>query len=347
MKRERVIVAMSGGVDSSVAAAILKKNGYEVVGVFMRMHEKSDPKDARRVAQKLKIPFKVLDVRKEFKKRILDYFINEYKKGNTPNPCVECNRWIKFRFLINELNKLKADCIATGHYARIQRNSKFKIQNSKLLVARDKAKDQSYFLWQLTQKQLSRVIFPLGNYTKEEVRGLAEKFNLPVYEKKDSQDICFTLPRRSLQAKAGSILTTDGKKIGEHKGLAFYTIGQRKGIEIGGTGPYYVVRKDFKNNSLIVSNLQKDLLQKEMMVKNPNWLSGKPYSGECKVKIRSMAPMVLVKVMKHVTHNMKQKKYRIIFNKPQRAITPGQSAVFYLKNELLGGGIITQLIFEK
>jgi len=349
IKGKKVIVAMSGGVDSSVIAAILQKNGYDVVGVFMRMHEKSNPGDARTVAQKLKIPFMVLDVRKEFKKRVIDYFIKEYKRGNTPNPCVECNPQIKFKFLVDLATKMKADYVATGHYA--------KVKNGKLFIAKDIKKDQTYFLWQLNQKQLSKIIFPLGDYIKEEVRGLAKKWKLPVAEKKDSQEICFIdtnineFLRKRIKTNKGPIITKDGKKIGEHKGLIFYTIGQRKGIEIGGTGPYYVIKKDFNKNTLIVSNSQKDLLQKEMMVKNLNWLSGKSFNGKCKVKIRSMAAMVPAKIMKHVTRNMKQKNYRIIFDKPQRAITPGQSAVFYLPavasakegkgNELLGGGVIT------
>jgi len=328
---KRVLVAMSGGVDSSVCAAILKKNGYDVAGVFMRMHAKSDPKDAKIVAQKLKIPFKVLDVRKEFNKKVIDYVIAEYERGNTPNPCVECNPQIKFKFLFEELKKQKADYVATGHYARIKReirNSNFEFR--KLFVARDKTKDQSYFLWQLTQKQLAKIIFPLGDFTKEQVRGLAKEFKLPIFDKKDSQDICFDLSFRSLRAKEGDILATDNKKIGEHKGLVFYTIGQRKGIEIGGTGPYYVVRKDYKKNALIVSHSEKDLLQKEMIIKNINWLSGKPFRGKCGVKIRSMAKIVLATI----------KKNKVIFNKPQRAITPGQSAVFYKGKELLGGGVI-------
>lgn len=352
---------MSGGVDSSVAAALLKKNGYDVVGVFMKFWQEPGEGredlccsvkarlDAKRMAIKLGIPFYVLDVRKEFKKRILDYFIDEYKKGNTPNPCVECNRHIKFKFLIDLAIKMKVDYVATGHYA--------KVKNGKLFVAKDRKKDQSYFLWQLTQKQLSKVIFPLGDYTKEQVRGLARKFGLSVAEKKDSQEICFIdtnineFLKKRINTNTGPIVTVDGKKVGEHKGLIFYTIGQRKGIEIRWTGPastrpsslggpYYVVRKDFKKNVLIISNSQKDLLQKEMMVKNVNWLSGKSFKGKCKVKIRSMAPMVPAIINKN----------KVIFNKSQRAITPGQSAVFYLPAvasakegrgiELLGGGVI-------
>jgi len=332
MRKRKVLVAMSGGVDSSVCAAILKKNGYDVVGVFMRMHAKSNPKDAKIVAQKLKIPFKVLDARKEFKKKIIDYFIEEYERGNTPNPCVECNPQIKFKFLVDLAPKMKAGYIATGHYA--------KIKNGRLFIAKDIKKDQTYFLWQLKQKQLAKIIFPLGDFTKEQVRGLAEKWKLPV-RKIESQDICFSLPLRSLKAEGGPILNTEGKKIGKHKGLVFYTIGQRKGIEIGGTGPYYVVHKDFKKNALIVSHNEKDLLQKEMIIKNMNWISGKAFSGRCGVKIRSMAKIVPATI----------KKNKVIFNKPQRAITPGQSAVFYAPsrssetkagkgNELLGGGVI-------
>ncbi|OGZ32790.1 MAG: tRNA 2-thiouridine(34) synthase MnmA [Candidatus Portnoybacteria bacterium RBG_13_40_8] len=339
-KKKKVIVAMSGGVDSSVSAALLKKNGYDVIAVFMKFWKEPNRKnenrccsieakrDAQRVAIKLGIPFYVIDAKKEFKKRVVDYLIKEYKKGNTPNPCVECNRWIKFNFLFEQLNKLKADFIATGHYARVK--------NGKLLIAKDIKKDQTYFLWTLKQRQLSKIIFPIGDYTKGQVRGLAKKFRLPVFEKKDSQEICFIdtciedFLKKYIKAKPGHIITTEGKKVGEHERLIFYTIGQRKGIKIGGIGPFYVVKKDFKNNVLIVSNSQKDLLQKEMIVKNVNWISGKPFSGKCKVKIRSMAKMVGATI----------KRNRIIFNKPQRAITPGQSAVFYKGNKLLGGGII-------
>jgi len=336
---------MSGGVDSSTAAALLKKNGFEVIAVFMRMHEHSNPKDAKKVAKILNIPFYILDVQKEFKKRVVDYFIKEHKKGNTPNPCVICNKYIKFKFLIDKMIELKADFVATGHYARIGReirNSKFEIR--KLLVARDKNKDQSYFLWTLNQKQLKKIIFPLGDYTKEQTRGLAKKFGLPVFDKKDSQEICFIntnlyeFLKSRIHANRGPIITNNGKKIGEHKGLIFYTIGQRKGLPATPASwlawragdPVYVIKKDFKNNALIVSKSNKDLLRKEMLVKNVNWISGKSFNGRCKVKIRSMAKMVPATINKN----------KIIFDKPQRAITPGQSAVFYDNNEVLGGGTI-------
>lgn len=332
-------------MDSSTTVALLKENGYDVVGVFMKFWKEPSrrnenkccsveaKRDAQAVAIKLRIPFFVIDVKKEFKKRVVDYLIREYKKGNTPNPCIECNRWIKFRFLFNELNKLKADYVVTGHYARI-------IKNEKLKIAKDKTKDQSYFLWTLNQKQLAKILFPLGDYTKEQVRGLAKKFKLQIHEKRDSQEICFVnttiqdFLKKNLSpealAKDGPVLTTNGRKVGEHEGLIFYTIGQRKGIKIGGIGPFYVVKKDFRNNALIVSNSEKDLLQKEMMVKNVNWILGKPFSGKCKVKIRSMAKPVPAII----------KGNKVIFDKPQRAITSGQSAVFYKGDEVLGGGII-------
>ena len=323
MDNKRVIVAMSGGVDSSVAAAILKNQGYDVVGIFMLMHKDSNSQDAKVVAKKLKINFKVLDVRKEFKKQVIDYTLKEHKLGNTPNPCVECNKYIKFRFLLEKMVQLKADFVATGHYVRIK--------NKRLFIAKDAKKDQSYFLWTLKQEQLKRILFPLSDYTKEQVRGLAKKLKLPVFNKKESQDICFTVPAEALaKAGPGLILTTDNKKIGTHKGLTFYTIGQRKGIEISDAKPYYVVQKDFKKNALIVSQSEKDLLQKEMIVKNINFINGKSYSGKCKIKIRSTAK----------TADAMIKNNKIIFKKPQRAITSGQSAVIYKGKEVLGGGVI-------
>jgi tRNA-specific 2-thiouridylase len=348
--KKKVIAAMSGGVDSSVAAAILKNRGYDVVGIFMKFWKQPGIKDenkccsaeaqmdVRRVAAEIGIPVYFLDVRKEFKKSVVDYFINEYKKGNTPNPCVECNKYIKFRFLVDTAIKLKADYVATGHYARIKKG--------KLLTAKDTKKDQTYFLWTLNKKQLDKILFPIGDYTKTEVRAMAKKFRLPVFDKKDSQEICFIntdiqdFLSRNIKAKSGDIITTEGEKRGRHKGLVFYTIGQRKGIKIGGIGPFYVVKKDFKDNALIVgqSDFNEALFKKEMVVKNVNWVSGKPYNGKCKVKIRSMAKVVPARIMN--CESRIKNCVKVIFNENQRAITPGQSAVFYLKDEVLGGGVI-------
>ena len=343
---------MSGGVDSSVAAALLKNNGYDVVGVFMKFwtpqerggHRRAENlccsakarMDAKRVAVKLNIPFYVLNVQKEFKKRVVDYFINEYKKGNTPNPCVMCNKYIKFKFLSKKMLETEADFIATGHYARIK--------GRKLLVAKDIKKDQTYFLWTLNQKQLKKILFPIGDYTKEQVRGLAKKLGLPVFEKRDSQEVCFVntnineFLRKRINTNKGSIITVDGKKIGGHEGLIFYTIGQRKGIKIGGIGPFYVVDKDFKNNALIVAQSEQvsELYKKEMLVSGVNWIDKpKKFPFHCKVKIR-----YLHKAMPATVFKVYGSKFKVLFTNPQRAVTPGQSAVFYSGNEVLGGGII-------
>ena len=359
---------MSGGVDSSVAAAILKDQGYDVIGVFMKFwspEEGGDGKenkccsaeaqeDARRVATQLDIPFYVLDFREEFKKKVVDYFLKEYKAGRTPNPCVECNKWIKFGLLFEKMKELKADFIATGHYA------KTKLVNSKLIrysliVPKDKNKDQSYFLWALDKKYLDRILFPIGDYTKKEVRAMAKKFKLPAFEKKESQEVCFVntnirefLSSR-ISANKGLIVTNKGEKIGEHDGLIHFTIGQRKGIGIGGIGPastrqsslggpYYVVKKDFKKNTLIVAESKEssELDSKEMLVENVNWLVNTPkLTQKCNIKVKSMALAA-----SGVVSSVKGDKYKIKFAKPQRAITSGQSAVFYLRDRVLGGGII-------
>jgi len=334
---------MSGGVDSSVAAAILKEQGYDVVGVFMKFWQESGKgrentccsaearADAQKVAGKLGIPFYVIDARKEFKKYVVDYFIEEYKKGKTPNPCVECNRWIKFGdFLLNKLLTFKADYIATGHYVRIK--------DKKLLIAKDKQKDQSYFLWTLTQKQLNKILFPIGDYEKSEIRKMAKKWDLPVYDKKESQEVCFiakdvkSFLHGQIKTKTGDIIDANGKKVGKHEGLAYYTIGQRKGIKIGGGMPFYVVEKDLKNNTLIVaqSDFNEALFKKEMIVKKINWIHSVKFPLKCKVKIR-----YLTKAVPSTIH-----KNKVVFNKPQRAVTSGQSAVFYKGNQVLGGGII-------
>lgn len=355
-QRGRVICAMSGGVDSSIAAAILKRKGYDVVGVFMKFWAPRQARgkqlenkccsaeaqaDARKVAAKLNIPLYTLNFEKEFKKRVVDYFVEEHKRGQTPNPCVECNRWIKFKFLMEKALGLKADYIATGHYARIK--------DGRLFVARDKQKDQSYFLWTLIQKQLKKILFPIGNYTKKEVRAMAQKWDLLVFEKRESQEICFIYTsveeflKKQIKTKKGPIITIKGEKVGEHEGLAFYTIGQRKGIKIGGIGPFYVVDKDFKNNALIVAKSEHapELYKKEMMVEKVNWISGPPAGKKpklplrCEVKIRYLHPAVSATI-----YQLPNTRYKIQFTKPQRAITPGQSAVFYKQNEVLGGGII-------
>ncbi|OGZ24632.1 MAG: tRNA 2-thiouridine(34) synthase MnmA [Candidatus Nealsonbacteria bacterium RIFCSPLOWO2_01_FULL_43_32] len=352
----KIIVAMSGGVDSSVAAALLKKQGFDVTGVFMkfwlglstglverwnRCCSSDAEKRARAVAKILKMPFYVFNFSKEFKKKIVDDFLKEYQVGRTPNPCVVCNKEIKFGLLLKKALALEADFVATGHYVRIK--------GDRLLKGKDKDKDQSYFLWQLSQKQLKHILFPVGNYTKPEVRILAKKFKLPFFETPESQEICFVqnttneFLARYLKQKPGSIVDLKGKVLGKHRGLAFYTLGQRKGIGLSG-GPYFVLKKDLEKNLLIVTKNEKDLEQKELRFKNANWLSPKDpakawptgQAGKIKAKIRYRAKLASGKLVK---------PNKFVFDKPQCAITPGQSVVFYLGEELLGGGIISNAVF--
>jgi len=331
---------MSGGLDSSVAAALLKRAGFNLVGVFLRLADlpnfKEGEKRAKKVAKILKIPFLFLDLKKEFKKRIINYFLEGYKRGVTPNPCVVCNKEIKFGLFLKRAFKLDADYLATGHYVRLRQR--------KLLKAKDKEKDQSYFLWMLTQKELKRILFPIGNYTREEVRNLAKELGLPsLLTTSKSVEICF-IPktiegflRDHLKTKIGQILDVKGKILAEHQGLPFYTIGQRKRIGLSG-GPYWVLGKDFKKNILIVSKNEKDLYKKELIIKNINWISGKeprlPLKAMIKIRYRHHLALAVIR------KNLKPATYNLRFSRPQRAITPGQSAVFYKGSELLGGGII-------
>ena len=345
---------MSGGVDSSVAAVLLKRAGFDVAGVFMKFW--AAPSDnpaaqewnrccslesevrARRVAKILGIPFYVFNFDKEFKKRIVDTFIKEHEAGLTPNPCVICNKEVKFGLLLEKALSLGADFVATGHYARIKKARTFALMKGK-----DKEKDQSYFLWKLNQEQLSRVIFPVGGYKRAEVEKLAKDFKLPFDNVKKSMEICFVpntvedFLKKYIKLKPGKIIDTKNRELGRHEGLPLYTIGQRKGVKLSG-GPYYVVRKDIKKNVLVVSGDVKDLLKKEVLVKDVNWIEGKSLrlSISAQIKIRYRAQSLPAKIQKQ-----NKNTYKILFLKPQRAVTPGQSAVFYKGEELLGGGIIT------
>ena len=348
-KNKKVMVAMSGGVDSSVAAALLKKKGFDVVGVFMRFW--SEPaggagcainkccsfeaySDARRVAQKLGIPIYTLNMKIPFKKLVVDYFLKEYQAGRTPNPCVECNRFIKFGELLRKAKAMGAEYVATGHYVRVE--------DGKLLKGKDPEKDQSYFLYTLTQDKLSHVLFPVGNYKKPKVREMAKKFGLPVHAKKDSQEVCFvgtslkSFLKKYLKVKSGKIVALEsGKNLGDHDGLPFYTIGQRRGLKLGG-GPWYIVKMDVKKNILFVSRDQKKLLSKELVAGKVSWISGAapklPLRVKVKIRYKHKEASCVIKKVKN--------NYKIIFDKPQRAITAGQSVVFYRRDEVIGGGII-------
>lgn len=380
-KKQKVFAAMSGGVDSSVAALLLKQKKYDIIGVYMKGWlwngpdasvgvncAEDDARDARRVAGVLDIPFYVFDFENEFKKEVVDYMVSEYAAGHTPNPDVMCNREIKFGLFLKKALALGADYIATGHYTRLRRNFKFQI--SKLLTAKDLNKDQSYFLWTLTQNQLKHCLFPIGNYTKPQVRTIAKKYNLPTAEKPDSQGVCFVgeidvaeFLKEKLGKNLGPIKTIDGKTIGSHDGAIFYTIGQRKGIGIKGSLPgeqgkiYYVAAKDVNTNTLWVGGGDsKNLFTKELSVKNINWVSGKApkLPLKCLARIRYRQPLQKAELLEtpisttnrrssenRIVKNPKSKILEVIFSEPQRAVTPGQSIVFYIKTgELIGGGII-------
>ncbi|PIR57980.1 MAG: tRNA 2-thiouridine(34) synthase MnmA [Parcubacteria group bacterium CG10_big_fil_rev_8_21_14_0_10_38_31] len=363
----KVFVGLSGGVDSSVSVALLKEQGFDVVGVFIKAWYpawlsctwRDDRRDAMRVCAKLGIPFLTFDFEKEYKKEVIDYMIAEYKKGRTPNPDVMCNRMIKFGAFLKKAKKMGADFVATGHYSQIEK-LKIKIENDNakskngrivylLKTAEDKEKDQTYFLWTLTQKELKNVIFPIGGFKKPEVRKLAKKFGLITAEKKDSQGLCFLgkisirdFLKKYIKEKKGKVVDENGNVVGSHCGVTFLTIGQRHGFEITESGtdrnPYYVVAKDIKKNLLIVSHKkeEKGSFQKEVLVEAVSWTSVKPdFTKEYSARIRYRQPLEKCRLK-----DAGKGRVKVIFKKPQRAVSSGQSLVIYSKGVCLGGGII-------
>ncbi len=367
--KKRVVLGMSGGVDSSVAAILLKEQGYEVIGVFMKNWEEKDEngicsteedyKDVISVAEQLDIPYYSVDFVKEYWDKVFTYFLDEYKKGRTPNPDVMCNKEIKFKAFLNYAFKIGADYVATGHYARIDRSIDEKgIVTTKMLRGIDDNKDQTYFLCQLNQEQLEKVIFPIGEYTKPEIREIALKYNLKTATKKDSTGICFIGERdfneflsKYLPAQAGNIVDINGKILGKHNGLMYYTIGQRKGIGIGnskdGTGdPWFVVDKNLEMNELIVTQGDASVLYSNGLIATDfnfirNIEDKLPNKYTAKFRYRQKdVPVVIERYMEDI--NMK--KYRVIFDEPQKAVTLGQVVVIYDGEECLGGGIIDEII---
>ena len=353
-KKIKVFVAMSGGVDSSAVALLLQKQGYALVGCYIKgwypagvvCNWKEDRRDAMRVCAKLGIPFITVNAEKEYKKEVVDYMLNEYKVGRTPNPDIMCNKSVKFGVFLKVALALGADYIATGHYVKIK-NKKSNLKNYKLAIAKDLNKDQSYFLWTLTQEQLKHCLFPLGDWLKSEVRKIAKKNGLATAEKEESQGVCFIgefnmedFLKKYIKPKKGEVMTADGKIIGEHNGLAFYTIGQRHGFGFGGgeDGPYYVVEKDFQNNRLIVAEKkeEKKFSRKEVVIENINWISAFPKIGKkYQARIRYRQPLEDCEIVE-----ISKTSAKIVFDNPQRAVTPGQSLVIYDKEKMLGGGII-------
>jgi tRNA-uridine 2-sulfurtransferase len=357
MKQKPVVaIAMSGGVDSSVAAAVLVEQGYSVIGMMLKLWSEQDSERenrcctpdsmaiARRVASILSIPFYVLDARQVFYDYVVKTFIYDYTHNLTPNPCMMCNRKVRWGFLLEHALAAGADYLATGHYARVNLDSDGFFQ---LLRGVDSSKDQSYVLHVLNQNQLSHAMFPLGGYTKQAVRQLAHQFNLPVANRPDSQDLCFIggdgdyrsfLTRHAPEAQhPGVIKDLQGNVLGQHQGLASYTIGQRKGLHLAFPEPLYVIDKDYEQNTIIVGSRDQSG-SNQLIARNFNWISGQPPTSEfhTQVKIRYQAQDV-----PGIVHIIDQSTIHIAFSNLIRDITPGQAAVLYNADKCLGGGIIS------
>lgn len=350
-----VVIGMSGGVDSAVSAWLLKQQGYNVVALFMHNWEEEadgcctaeqDFEDVKRVSDKLSIPYYSVNFAKQYKERVFSYFLDEYKKGRTPNPDVLCNREIKFGPFLQYAKAMGADYVATGHYCGVEHADGVHY----LLKAKDQSKDQTYFLNQLSQSQLQDVIFPLANLEKAEVRKIAEQLGLVNAKKKDSTGICFIGERNFrkflqtyLPNQPGKIVDTSGKIVGEHIGLMYYTLGQRRGLGLGGTGDgcgrWFVVEKDMKNNVLIVSHGDESVLMSGSLVaSNLNWIPSAPaqkFRCTAKFRYRQEEQDVVVELINDCA--------KVTFLQPQRAVTPGQFVVFYSGNKCIGGGVIDEV----
>jgi len=348
----RVLLAMSGGIDSSVSAVLLKRAGHDVTGVFMRHGVQAGPAarpgkqgccslddayDARRVADQLSIPFYTLNFEKPFEK-IVDYFVREYDRGATPNPCIVCNRDLKFGKLFEYADAIGAEYVATGHYARVERRG----DRVALLAGRDEKKDQSYVLFPLGQRELARVMFPVGGFEKPEIRRIAAEAGLRIAEKPESMEICFVPDndhRRLLRERLGDRLregefrTRDGRVLGSHGGHQLFTIGQRKGLGVAFGRPMYVVDIEPDTNVVVLS--EEDEKDREFFAREVNWVSTDPRACDARVKIRSMHAGAGARV-----DPVGADRVRIAFSEPQRAITRGQAAVFYDGDAVLGGGWI-------
>jgi len=359
MKKGRVFVGLSGGVDSSVSAALLQAEGYDVTGVFIKTWHpdflactwKDDRLDAMRVAAHLNIPFVTLDLEKEYKENVADYMIAEYKAGRTPNPDVMCNKNVKFGGFLKYALAEGADFVATGHYARRVKSPKSKVESTEqLFEGVDKNKDQSYFLWTLSQEQLKYILFPVGGIEKPEVRRLAEKFGLPTAEKKDSQGVCFLgkldmseFLKHYAQTEKGNVLNEQSEVVGTHDGAILYTLGERHGFTVDkkstNDDPYFVIAKDIKANTLTVSHKESGTLRgkgsRELSLEKVSWVSGTepPHKKTYGARIRYRAKPSLCKIISEGGG------FKVQFLEDQEPVAPGQSIVIYDGEECLGGGI--------
>jgi tRNA-specific 2-thiouridylase len=343
-----VYVGLSGGVDSSVSAALLKQQGYNVVGVYMKNWTKDLPgmpcpwkddfQDAKRVAVQLGIDFKVYDFEKDYREKVVEYMLDGFKAGFTPNPDIMCNQEIKFKLFLDTALEDGADLIATGHYA--------KTKDGHLLMAKDENKDQTYFLHRVTKEAFEKTTFPLGDLTKPEVRELAKKFKLVTADKKESMGICFVgkvgikdFLKQYIEEKPGVIFNQNGKQVGEHEGALFYTIGQRHGLNVGGGLPYYVVGKDIdKNEVYVTTDLQDERLwSNKISMASTNWINKEPSDNQ-KIMVRTRHRAKLISVKK--LNKLSNSNWEAELEEEVRALTPGQSAVFYAGKECLGGGIV-------
>jgi len=339
--KQKVAVAVSGGVDSSAAALLLKEAAYEVIGIHMRLWDSTGHEyqahRAENICRILDIPYHQVDLQKEFESCVVDYFCREYQQGRTPNPCVACNRHVKFGFLLDKALSLGADYLATGHYARVEHSR----DGHRLLKAADVRKDQSYFLYTLTQEKLGHVLFPLGKHSKDEVKQMAKQAGLPTATR-SSQDICFisqknygTFLSQRFSSTTGDIVDTRGRKLGQHRGIAFYTIGQRHGLGLASGKPLYVIRIEPESNRIVLGH-EEELYSRKLAAQKLNWISGKaqqePITVTAKIRYKSKdAEAVLF---------FRNDSVDVHFAQPQKAITPGQAIVFYNMDEVLGGGII-------
>ena len=359
MKKQRVLVAMSGGVDSSIAALLMKNLGFQVIGAFMKNWSQSkdelgeclwkeERKIAMKIASRLKIPLITLDFEKQYKKEVVEKMFSDYRKGITPNPDIDCNQKIKFPLLIKEAKKLGADFVVTGHYARIK--------NNKLYRAKDELKDQSYFLYRLNQNKLPWILFPIGDYTKKEIRKIAKKNNFPNFDKKSTVGICFigkinlkNFLKKKIKPKKGKTLDPKGNIIGEHDGIYYYTIGQRLGprygIEISKKNDnkrnlkrWYIAKKNLKRNEIIAAPKNHPLLyRKEIFLKKPHWINEKPKSNSKVLsRIRHVGELLPSKIF----YDENKKQFKITLNKAITGVSQGQAIVLYQGKKVLGGGEI-------